>query len=214
MAVINVWSKVAVAVQSALAAPRTITAITRANPAVVTSTAHGLIAGDIVLLEINGMRQLDYRVVRVLAAPTADTFTLEGVDSTTYDTFTSGTAKLVTLGANASTFQDVSASGGEAASISVSTIHDDQDFDIPGNRSPIVFSFGSLWDPTDPALVALKGFDDVKTPAVVQLTFATGSRVLMAAYVSAGLAPTGTSGQPVTTPVSLRLRGRLTTYAN
>lgn len=213
MANINVWSKVAVAVQTALAASKAITAITKASPAVATSTAHGYTVGDYLLLKVNGMRQLDYRVVRVSAADT-NTFTLEGVDSTSFDTFVSGTAEEVTFGANASTFQDVSASGGEAATIAISTIHDDQDFEIPGNRSPIVFSFGSLWDPADAALLALKGFDDIKTPGCVLLTFATGAKVLMAAYVSAGLAPTGSSGQPVTTPVSLRLRGRLTTYAS
>lgn len=213
MANINVWSKVAVAVQTALAASKDITAITKANPAVATSAAHGYTVGDYLLLKVNGMRQLDYRVVRVSAA-TTDNFTLEGVDSTSFDTFVSGTAEEVTFGANASTFQDVSASGGEAATIAISTIHDDQDFEIPGNRSPIVFSFGSLWDPADAALLALKGFDDIKTPGCVLLTFATGAKVLMAAYVSAGLAPTGSSGQPVTTPVSLRLRGRLTTYAS
>lgn len=214
MANINVWSKVAVAVQTVLAAPKTITGISKANPAVATSTAHGYTAGDILLLKVSGMRQLDYRVVRVLAAPTADTFTLEGVDSTTYDTFVSGTAEEVTLGANASTFQDVSVSGGEAAAITIQTIHDDQDFEIPGNRTPIVFSFGSLWDPADPALLALKGFDDSKTPCCVQLTFATGAKIFMAAYASAALAPAGSSGQAVTTPVSLRLRGRLTTFAS
>ena len=213
MANINVWSKVAVAVQTALGAPKTISAITKASPAVATSTAHGLTNGTVGLFKVNGMRQLDYRVVRV-AGVTTDSFQLEGVDSTAFDTFISGTFEAITFGASASTFQDVSASGGEAATIAISTIHDDQDFEIPGNRSPIVFSFGSLWDPADAALQALKGFDDIKTPGCVQLTFATGAKVLMAAYVSAGLAPTGSSGQPVTTPISLRLRGRLTTYAS
>jgi hypothetical protein len=213
MAVINVWSKVAVAVQTVLAAPKTITAITKANPAVAASTAHGLANGTVGLLKVSGMRQLDYRVVR-LANVDTDDFELEGVDSTTFDTFTSGTFEAITFGANASTFQDVSASGGEAASIAIATIHDDQDFEIPGNRSPLVFNFGSLWDPADPALLALKGFDDIKTPCCVQLTFATGAKIFMAAFVGASLAPTGSSGQPVTTPVSLRLRGRLTSYAS
>jgi hypothetical protein len=213
MAVINVWSKVAVAVQTALATAVTITGITKASPAVASAVGHGLVDGTIGLLKITGMRQLDYRVVRVDNAAT-DTFELEGVDSTTFDTFTSGSFEAITFGANASTFQDVSASGGEAAAIPIQTIHDDQDFEIPGNRAPLVFSFGSLWDPADPALLALKGFDDIKTPCCVQLTFATGAKILMAAFASASLAPGGSSGQPVTTPVSLRLRGRLTSYAS
>lgn len=212
MAVINVWSKVSVAVQTLLAAPKTITVITKANPAVCTSTAHALTNGTVILLKVNGMRQLDYRVVRIINV-TANTFDLEGVDSTAFDTFTSGTAEAITFGANASTFQDVSASGGEAAAIPIATIHDDQDFEIPGNRSPLVFSFGSLWDPSDPALIALQKFDDIKTPCAIQMTFATGAKIYMAAFASASLAPGGSSGQPVTTPVSLRLRGRLTSYA-
>lgn len=213
MANINVWSKVAVAVQTALGSPITLTAITKADPAVATSVGHGLSVGAILLLKIVGMAQLDYRVVRVGTVPTVDTFSLEGVDSTTYDTFTSGTAEEVTFGASASTFQDVSASGGEAASILVSTIHVDQDYDIPGNRSPLVFAFGSLWDPADAALLALAGFDDIKTACCVRLVFATGARILFAAYASANLSPTGSSGQAVTTPVTLRLRSRLTSYA-
>ena len=213
MAVINVWSKVAVAVQTALAAPKTITGITKANPAVATSATHGFTNGSFVLLKINGMRQLDYRVVRV-ANQAAGTFELEGVDSTTFDTFTSGTAELITFGAQASTFQEVSASGGEASSIEISTIHDDQNFEIPGTRSPLVFSFGSLWDAADPALLALAKFDETKTPGCILLTFATGAKILFSAYVSASLAPGGSSGQAVTTPVSFRLRGRLATYGS
>ena len=49
---INVWSKVAVAVQTALASAKTITAITKANPGVATSVAHGYADGDILLGDI------------------------------------------------------------------------------------------------------------------------------------------------------------------
>lgn len=212
MATINVWSKVAVAVQSLLGAAKTITAISKANPAVVTAT-HDYVVGDVVLLKINGMRQLDYAVKRVSAISTTVSFTLEGVDSTTFDTFTSGTAEKITFGSVASTMQDINASGGEAEPIPVSTIHDDQNIEIPGNRSPLIYSFGSLWDPADAALKAIAAFDDSKTPGCVLLTFATGARIMFAAYHSASLAPNGSAGQAVTTPVTFRLRGRLTSYA-
>lgn len=209
---LNVWSKVSVGVQTALAASKTITAITKASPAVATSTAHGIANGSYVLLKVSGMGLLNYRVVRVANAA-ANTFELEGIDSTTYDTFVSGTAEVVTFGASASTLQDLSPSGGEAAGIAVSTIHSDQDFEIPGNRSPIVISAGSLWDPGDPALLALKAFDEKKTAACVLATFSTGAKIVFCAYMSANLAPTGSAGQVVTTPVSMRLRGLITTYA-
>lgn len=214
MSDINVWSNVQVAVQTVLAAAKTITAITKADPAVASSTAHGFVAGDIVLLKVKGMNALNYRVVRVLAAPTADSFSLEGIDSTDFADFVSGTAEKVTFGAQASTLQELSPSGGEAAGIPVSTIHNDQDYEIPGNRTPIVISAGSLWDVEDPALLAMKGFDDIKTPGCVLVTFATGAKLLFAAYMSANLAPAGAAGQVVTTPVSMRLRGLITTYPN
>lgn len=210
---LNVWSKVAVAVQTALAASLAITAITKANPAVATSAAHGLTNGDVILLKVNGMTQLNYRVVRV-AGVTTDTFQLEGIDSTGYETFTSGTAEEVTFGASASTLQDLSPSGGEPEGILVRTIHTDQDFEQPGNRSPIVINATSLWDPSDPALLVLKGFDEIKTPGCVLVTFATGARIMFCAAMSANLAPAGGAGQMVTTPVSMRLRGLITNYAS
>lgn len=212
MATVNVWSKVAVAVQTALGTAKVITAITKANPAVATSTAHALTNGMLVLLKVNGMRQLDWRIVRV-ANQAANTFELEGVNSTAFDTFTSGTAEAITFGANASTFQDINITGGEAAAIPLELIHDDQNYELPGNRSPLVATFGSIWDVADAALLALQGFDSLKSPCAVSFTFATGAKIYFAAYPSASLAPNGSAGQVVTTPVTLRFAGRLTTYA-
>lgn len=69
---------------------KTITAISKANPAVITSTAHGLtdgsvqkVAGVVGMVEINGK-------VGVAVVLTANTFALYGVDSTLYTTYTSG----------------------------------------------------------------------------------------------------------------------------
>lgn len=208
---INVWSKVKVAVQTLLGDPVEISAISKANPAVASSTGHGLTNGDLLLLKVSGMNELNYRVVRVSGA-TTDAFTLEGIDSTTFDDFVEGTAEEITFGAQASTLQDFSVTGGEAAAIAISTIHADQDYEIPGNRSPLVVASNSLWVPDDPALLAMKGFDAIKTPGAVLLTFATGAKVAFAAFMSCNLAPQGSAGQPVTTPVGLRLRGLMSAY--
>ena len=112
----SVWSNVQVAVQSALAAADTISAITKANPAVVTATAHGLANGDWVSLDVLGMHQLDKSVCRV-ANVTANTFELEGVDSTGFDTFSSGTAQAITFGTSITTMSDINVSGGDFESI-------------------------------------------------------------------------------------------------
>jgi hypothetical protein len=69
---------------------RTITAITKANPAVVTSNTHGFSNGDEVELNgIVGMTELNGR--RFIARNVAtNTFELEGEDSTNYTTYGSG----------------------------------------------------------------------------------------------------------------------------
>lgn len=76
---------------SGWAAPVTgISAISKANPAVVTKTAHGLVDGDVVRLSaIVGMVELNDGIF-VVEELTADTFSLIGVDSTLYDTYVSG----------------------------------------------------------------------------------------------------------------------------
>lgn len=208
----NVWTKVAVAVQTALASAKSITAITKANPAVCTSTAHGYANGNEVKLLIVGMLELNYWVGRV-ANVTANTFELEGVDSTLFNTFTSGTAQVITFGAAAATMQDVNASGGEAKAVDITTIHDDTDKEIPGSKTALSYSFGNLWDPADPALIELKKADNVKGTRCMRFSFASGAKVYFDSYPSASLAPGGSKGEAVTTQTSFKLTGPITAYA-
>lgn len=81
-----------VSIETALAATKTITAITKANPAVVSSTGHGYTNGDIVKITgVVGMVELNDRAF-VVAASATDSFSLSGVDSTNYTTYVSGGA--------------------------------------------------------------------------------------------------------------------------
>lgn len=67
-----------------IASTKTATAITKANPAVVTSVAHGFSDGDTVIFsDVLGMSDLNGNRYVVVNA-TADTFELTGVDSTGY----------------------------------------------------------------------------------------------------------------------------------
>jgi hypothetical protein len=68
----------------------TITGITKANPAVVTVTAHGFSNGDkIYITGVGGMTQVN-NLEFTVAGITANTFQLSGINSTGYTTFTSG----------------------------------------------------------------------------------------------------------------------------
>lgn len=208
---VQLWSDVAVDVQTALAAPKTISAITQADPAVASSTAHGYTDGDILLLKVNGMIDLDYAVVRV-ANSTTDSFEIEGVDSTSFRAFISGTAEEITFGASADTFTTVSATGGTAEAVLVQTIHRRRGYNKPGNEEPLVFEFGSLWVPSDPALVELNKASRARTIRATRFTFSDGSLGLFAGYASASLVPNGDAGAPVTTPVTINARGPFQPY--
>ena len=81
---------------------KTITAITQANPGVITSAAHGYSNGDWVVPTVAGMTQLNGQTCIVAGAAT-NTFTLtdlngNAIDTTGYGVFTSGSvARIYTL---------------------------------------------------------------------------------------------------------------------
>lgn len=67
-----------------------ISGITKANPAVVTSTSHGLATGaEIKITGVVGMTQVNGNTYRITAID-ADTFRLEGTNSTGFTAYTSG----------------------------------------------------------------------------------------------------------------------------
>tara|TARA_Y100000004_G_scaffold136916_2_gene155117 strand:- start:12335 stop:14863 length:2529 start_codon:yes stop_codon:yes gene_type:complete len=69
---------------------KTATAISQANPAVVTSAAHGFSDGDTVIFsDVVGMTELNGNRYVVVGA-TTDTFQLTGVDSTNFTAYASG----------------------------------------------------------------------------------------------------------------------------
>ena len=70
--------------------PKTITGITAADPAVVTSTTHGLATGDVVTIAaVVGMTQVNGQSY-VIKNLTANTFELVGCDSTSFTAYASG----------------------------------------------------------------------------------------------------------------------------
>lgn len=206
------WSAVAVAVQSVLAGAVTVTAISKANPGVVSATAHGYANGDFVLVTAAGMGQVDGRVFRV-SGSAANTFNLEGEDTTNYDTFTSGSVQKITFGTNLSTLVDVSASGGEFDMIETTTIHDSVRSVMPGVASAAVFDFNGIWDLADAGNIALKAASDAAAQRAVRFTFANGQKMLFSGYVGATMLPNGGSQELVKTAVKITAAGRPTYYA-
>lgn len=69
---------------------KNITGATKADPCVITATAHGYNDGDeVFIVGVNGMNELNNRYF-IIDNKTADTFELVGLDSTDYEAYTSG----------------------------------------------------------------------------------------------------------------------------
>lgn len=211
---VQVWSNVAIAVQSALSNAQTISSITKANPAVVTYTGSDPSNGDYVVLTATGMTEVDGRIFRVANVNGGgNTFECEGLDSSAFTTFSTGSFQIITFGTALTVATSVSASGGETSFIDVTTIHDSIQKQVPGNASASTFSMDCHWAPDDAGLIALKTAADTKALRAIRITFANGYKYLVTGYVSCTLSPTGSAQQVVTTPVSFTAYGRPTSYA-
>lgn len=212
MATATLWSNVQVAMESARAAAKTISAIAKeAAPATVSATGNGYSDGDLVVLDVTGMYQVDDRIFRVDNAAT-DAFDIEGETTTNYDTFSAGSAYKLTMGTTLGVLTSLSASGGGASFVDVTTIHDSVKKQIPGLPEAASYQFEALWDVSDAGLVALKTASDDQSQKAFKFTFANGQIMLFLGYVSASLLPTGSSQDLVKTSVTITMFGTPTYY--
>ena len=213
MATAKKWSNVAIAMESALAADITITAISKAAEGVVTAT-NTLTNGDFVVIECLGMYQLNNRVARVKTVSGA-AFTLEGIDTTLFDTFTSGTANKITFGTSITTATTVSPAGGGFEFIDTTTIHVNTKTQIPGLAEAATYSFENIWDVADAGLLAMKVAGDAQAQRAFKFTFGTGGQIMVfTGYVNANLLPGGQSQGLVTTQSVITMFGSPSYYAS
>jgi len=219
MATVRKMSNVAVAMQSALGAVKTITAISIAAPGVVTAT-HDFANGDYVLLTVNGMYQLNGRVFRVVNVSTTVSFQLEdisggtGISTVGYNTFTSGTAQKITFGTTITTAASMTASGGDFAYLDTTTIHTNQKSQVPGAANPISFEMEHLWDITDAGQTAMKNASDLQSQLAIRLTYGTGGPIqVFTGYIGYTGSPTGAAQDILKSKATITAFGSPTYYA-
>lgn len=210
------WTNVGIDVQTALSTAISITAITKASPGVVTygGSTHPA-TGDYIIPAINGMYQLDDRVLRIANVnTTAKTFELEGEDTTSYDTFVSGSFQIVTFGASFKSVQSISPSGGGYEEADLTTIHDVMRKSAPTIAQAMNFEMTNFFDLTDPGFVECNKAFKSKTKRAIRMRFGTGAKFLFNGYVGAAGTPTGQALGAVQTPVSIKAQNLPTVYAS
>jgi hypothetical protein len=203
--------------ESAIAASKTITAITLATPGVVSSTTHGYSNGDIVLIECLGMLQLNGRLFKVVSVA-ADSFQLAGPDGTTgldtsgYTAFTSGTAKKVTLGTTITGCMDFNAAGGDIKTVDTTTVHDTQDTEIVVGATAQSYDMTVQWDPSAAAQQYMKAAFIARANKAFKIRWPDGAYILFYGTVGYTGAPGGGKQGVTTSPAKISMLNSLTEY--
>lgn len=144
-------------IQSAIAAAKTLSALSNASPPVATATAHGYADNDEVLV-LNGWEDTNYSVFRVDQL-TTDTFSLLGFDSSDTDWYPSGsgtgTAQKITTWLSIGQVLGVQSSGGDPRNIVVQPIDKRNPVNIPVgfNASSLTLTLG--YDPAQASQIEM-----------------------------------------------------------
>lgn len=109
---------------------KTISAVSLDNPGTASSTAHGLNDGSVgYFTGLAGMSELDGQACR-LVDKTTDAFDLEGVDTTDFEAFTSGSFIPVTAWKTLSQSTEYQIGGGDGAVDDQTTLLDKKDRNV------------------------------------------------------------------------------------
>ena len=192
----------------------TVTALTNANPAVATSTAHGFTNGDI--LEItSGWSRLNNRLVRV-AGVTANTFNLEGIDATSTTLYPAGTgtgtARKITAFTQISQILELTSSGGEMQFVTYSFLEQDFETQLPTQSSPQNLSVTIADDQTLAGYIAMKAAAQTRSLTGLRAQLPNGSVLYYNGYVNFDETPSMTKNQLMGCKGGFSLQGRPVRY--
>jgi hypothetical protein len=182
-----------------------VTVATNAAPCVMTSTAHGLANGDVVIV-VSGWGRITNRVWRV-ANITANTFELEGSDTSDTDAYPAGsgigTATEVTGWTQLQQVTDPQSQGGEQNFTTFQFVEDLDETRIPTNRSAAGLNLSVGDDPTLAGHILATQADEDRVPRAVRISAVNGAKTYYYSWITIGKTPTMNVNQIMTVPVTL-----------
>lgn len=204
-------------IASAIAAVKTATAISNAVEAVVSCTSHGFSNGDIVLVN-SGWGRLNRRAFRVKSV-VADSFALEGADTTNTTFFPSGTGagtvQKITTFTQITTVMNPQSSGGEPKTVEYKFIESDVAYSINDGFSATSYNLELDADSIGSAgYAALKTLTDVQTDTVLKIVTRSGSINLVPCTVALNEAVDLRDGQINRVKVAFNGNNRTVRYAS
>ena len=204
-------------VASAFGVAKTVTAVSNAAEAAVSSTAHGFSNGDIVEMT-SGWGRLNRRAYRIKTV-TTDAFVLEGADTTSTTYFPSGTgtgsARKVSTFTQITTVMNPSSSGGEPKTVNYKFIESDVEYSINDGFSATSYSMDMDADAIGSAgYTALKSLTDVQTDTILKVVTRSGSILLVPCTVALNESVSFADGQINKVKATFNGNNRAVRYAS
>lgn len=185
------------AVATSFATAKTITDISNAVEAVVTCAAHGLTAGDAVMIE-SGWGRLNRRALEVKSA-TTDAFVI-AVDTTNLGFYpvgsSAGSVKKVATFTQISQVTGASSSGGDPVTVDYKYVESDVKYSINDGFNATQYTLTIDADAIGtPGYNALQNLTDVQTDTVLKMLSRSGARLYMPCTVALNDVPSLNDGQ-------------------
>jgi len=206
-----------VAPASVIGAAKTVTVVTNAAEAVVTSAAHGYANGNIVLMA-SGWGRLHKRVFRIKSV-TTDTFVLEGEDTTNTTFYPSGTGigsvQLVGSMTQITSVMNPTSSGGEPKTVNYKFVESDVEYSINDGFSATSYAMDLDADAIGSAgYTALKTLTQVQTDTVLKMVSRSGAQIFQPCTVALNESVQLQDGQINLVKVTFNGNNKLTRYAS
>ena len=196
------------------AAAKTITALTNANPAVATSVAHGYTTGDEILLT-SGWEDATDSVYKITVL-TADTFSIQGLDTTNtgfYPVGTgAGTAQKISGWTAIPQVLTISGSGGDARFTDVQLLAKRNALRIPTGFNATSITMSLVHDAANANYVAMVGISRNLSKVAFKQVISGGSVTYGYGYLSVSEMPKLNSNQVNTVDAALTVIGRSISY--
>lgn len=196
------------------ASAKTITAITNANPAVATCVAHGYTTGDEIILT-SGWEDATDSVYRVTVL-TADTFSIQGLDTTNtgfYPVGTgAGTAQKISGWTAIPQVLTISGSGGDARFTDVQLLAKRNALRIPTGFNATSITMSLAHDAANANYVTMVGVSRNLSKVAFKQVISGGSVTYGYGYLSVSEMPKLNSNQVNSVDAALTVIGRSISY--
>jgi len=196
------------------ASAKTITALTNANPAVATSVAHGYTTGDEILIT-SGWEDATDSVYKITVL-TADTFSIQGLDTTNtgfYPVGTgAGTAQKISGWTAIPQVLTISGSGGDARFTDVQLLAKRNALRIPTGFNATSITMSLAHDAANPNYVTMVGISRNLSKVAFKQVISGGSVTYGYGYLSVSEMPKLNSNQVNSVDAALTVIGRSISY--